>query len=239
MAAATVQRLDIIDKISINLVFEFIRQCEYEYFGDIRLQNAYYNIPMLVNHLCLFYYYICECFTVHGSAITLNNQCNTATITSDFDSTDQILWGEWQTVYGSIDIKVGSFSIYKWWFKILELDTKSDDIHIGIDSSNKTQLEVGFYSRDNKYHNYAYRSNGDLYKMQDQVACSGLSTGYQCDDIVTMQLDLRRKAIRFWVNEKDQGELFKNIKIKDIIYHLAVCLEGNSSIQLIKFERKP
>ena len=69
-----------IDEKIKDIVCGYIRRCQYLLPNN----NPYYNIPSLVEHLCITYYWISEYFTDHGNSITVNEQKNIATNTDDY-----------------------------------------------------------------------------------------------------------------------------------------------------------
>ena len=94
-----------IDDRIIYAVSGYLRRCQLL----IPRNNVYYNIPSLVEYLCINYYRITEYFTSHGNYITLN----------DDKSIAQTIVNQRDTVYGNIEINNTKPMIYKWIFKIL------------------------------------------------------------------------------------------------------------------------
>ena len=39
-----------------DLINGYIRECQAELFGDLVMENAYYNIPQLINTHCMAFY---------------------------------------------------------------------------------------------------------------------------------------------------------------------------------------
>eukprot|EP01084_Bolivina_argentea_P260304 439546_1 len=227
--------LDKVDENSIHLVFGYIRMHESNFFENYK--SVYYNIPTLVNHLCIFYYYIQECFSKHGSSIILNSRGDIATLNDKYNNSDEYYLGEWQSVYGLIDITNKKYKMCKWYIKILKFNPLVDCIHIGIDSSCKKHLDIGFYGASNKSYNYAYRSNGYVYKMEDSYGTK-IGNGFQDGDVLIMEFNLVNKTLGMCVNHRNEGIFFKDIIMNNTTYNLAICLEGNCSVQILEFHTK-
>ena len=91
-----------VDQRTKDIVIGYIKQCQ-------KLlpfkNNSYYNIPPLIEHVCIYYYWIKEYFTDHGDSIILNDDKNIATNTVD----------SYETVYGNILIKrIDNLYQIKW-----------------------------------------------------------------------------------------------------------------------------
>ena len=52
------ERLKYIPISTKYLIHGFIRKCQTELFGEIAVENPYYNIPPLINNYCLLFYEI-------------------------------------------------------------------------------------------------------------------------------------------------------------------------------------
>eukprot|EP01084_Bolivina_argentea_P165237 287087_1 len=109
------------------------KRTKYVVFGYCRSYKTN-NIPLLVQYLCIAYYWIQEKFTVHGDQINVDvsnkikgcNDCETA---------------KYNTTYGNkiIDINDKSINTYQWTFKLLNMTRREHNIDlpicIGIDAS--------------------------------------------------------------------------------------------------------
>ena len=64
------ERLKSIANPTKDLINGYIRVCQNELFGDIAIENPYYNIPPLINNHCILFY---EAYTWykkrHGNGI--------------------------------------------------------------------------------------------------------------------------------------------------------------------------
>ena len=112
-----------VDKRTLFTVSGFIRKCQKLLPHD----NVYYNIPSLVEHICISFYWIAEYFTIHTENILLTDNKNTA----------KTVGNSVTTVYGNIKVSDPSI-IYKWTFKA------EQGLGIGIDSSIKSTPENDF-----------------------------------------------------------------------------------------------
>ena len=61
---------------------------------------------------------------------------------------------------------------------------------------------------------------------------------FEAGDIIKIELNIKDKNIKFYVNGNDYGIEFIDIIIDERVFNLAVNFwESNQSVQLIKFER--
>eukprot|EP01084_Bolivina_argentea_P231709 390670_1 len=210
------------DQISTNLVFGYIRT----QFNKLFAKRE--NIPPIINWICLQYFWEREYFTSHHPGLKLNETNDIVTCNFPL-STSRVF-----TIFGNILIGFDNNTLYEWKIKILYLDTskyKNDnDIGIGI-ASHKAAVRGHFL--DQCKPSYCYLSNGFIESSDGSTYLYGEK--YKTNDTITMQLNLKRKMLKFYVNNKDQGIVKLKIDYKKL-YYLAIALEHqNTSMQIFAF----
>ena len=203
-------------------------------------QNPYYNIPEIVNQICINFYNNPEYFTKYNSDVIQLNDDKTMIIMPD-----GMFFGN-GTSYGNVDIIDDNRLKYIWKFKI-----KSCSYHtlmaIGIDSSSKAYVYEDFHDCDNKYPYYAFEiysssEEGVLYEYDQgstNVCVDYGDCGEEIHSIdeatVMMELNLKDKTLKYYINDIDQGVAFTNIYFdQDTIYNMAVYV-NSVNIELIDF----
>ena len=58
-----------VDDITKKIVFGYIARCQ----KILPKNNTYYNIPSLVSHICILYYWNPEFWSVYGNGIIVND----------------------------------------------------------------------------------------------------------------------------------------------------------------------
>lgn len=160
--------------------------------------NPYYNIPSLIKYVVIYYYYQREIFNKHGKLIKLTENNTVAT-----KEKAKI----YNNVFGSTSIDFSKNIIYKWEFKILDLDKYAPN-HIGI----------GICCQDDiKPHHYRCFIDENDCKENIRLLCWNTG-GTECtnnysvsndrlpfieDDIVKMELNTTQKTFTFTVNDKE------------------------------------
>ena len=193
--------------------------------------NPYYNIPELVNHICINFYNNSEYFTKYNeNNVELND-----------DTTIYMKNDNFASCYGSLNIMVDTYSKYIWKFKMLEFQGL---IAIGIDSSNKAHVDRDFYDCDNAnpyYANEIYANGmGILYSHDASNSYSNRYAFTRIDTIgslITMELNVKNRTLNYFINDIAQGNAFKNIYFdENTVYNMAVYGGGkNNTIQLTDF----
>eukprot|EP01083_Nonionella_stella_P064025 166510_1 len=179
------------------------------------------NIPPLVEHLCLTFFWMPEFFTIHGGNIMLNDTKSLAENRSD----------RIQTVYGNILLSA-SPKIYRWYFEIMW----GDEVSIGIDSSNKMHIMHDYTDKHhNKHHFYAYNDNGLLSSLK----LTNKKWGKACSpqNIIKMELNAKLRTLSYYLDNEMLGTAFAKVNLRHRTYHMAVCLPEDGEIELLHFEQ--
>ena len=188
--------------------------------------NPYYLIPSLVIHLILSFYFDPEYF---------ESDSNGYYKVSDDGKTVQKAGGSYNcSVYGHAVIPSHLGGIYEWTFKII---VEGISISIGITADIHKTFKKGFW-RNTNHSNYAAVYSGH------KASKNEFKYGYPIErirdgDIVKMHLDLNKKQLIFWINDKDLGPAWKNIDVgEDIQYKMAiVATSGKIKLELMDFKR--
>ena len=209
------------EKIIVN---GYIKKCQYL----LPSNEPYYNIPQLIYFTVIAFYHKCEYFTKHGDKIEINDKYDTATNKTS----------TYNTVYGNIDINGNESIIYVWKIKIILVDL----IIFGIDSSNKKHLNNRFSANytsgwiKNEFEFYGCGFSIDCIwsytkEIDDQECDYGIKKG----DIITMELNLRNKTLKWYINDQYINFILTKINFDNKKYNMAIELR-NSSVQLIDYQ---
>ena len=192
-------------------------------------QNPYYNIPQLVTHLCILYYYIPEFFEISGKNLVISDNGNLIT---------RINQSSWDcTAFGhNVIPSMKNNFIYKWYVKIIK--SNECGIMIGIVAGDWNQNKYKAFYPDNMGYAY-YCYSGEPYKQYTatEVRLSRKGKPKQ-GDTVCVELNMIKKHIVIHLNGKELGIAASNIQTADNIeYRFAVSMymEGNK-LKLTKFE---
>ena len=212
-----------IDEKTKFIVSGYIRKCQ------LLLQsknNAYYNIPLLVEHICISYYWIAEYFSKYGKgiAIKMDDSCS--------------------TLYGNIQIDHYPM-IYKWTFKIIQ---NIDQMDIGIadwDGADGDHIDDRFTESCQSYNDprrfYAMDERGLKISFHDRMYTRYSNHGrIDNGDLITMTLDinLSSSTLSYSINGEDQGIAFRDIEFKNKTYKMAIFMEcKQDQIQLVDFKQ--
>ena len=197
-------------------------------------ENSYYTIPALVIHLILSFFYNPEYFTIHGSRTKLNEDYDTFKFTKD-----QGNYGL-NTTYGNIEIHKEMYcNNFIWKFEIISIKTPIC-VAIGIDSSNKQYSESSFDSIMNDHTFYSYESIQSHSQMRGN---SGVKFDYgsiycTAKTTISMELDMKQKTLRYFVNGEDQGIAINDVNFaNDERYSVAISTDNDIKIKLLQFEQ--
>lgn len=201
-----------VDQRTVDIVNGYMRQAQLLLPYHL---NTYYNIPPLVNNICLNFYNNPDYFTVCNRGLTLKNQ-------HKMIDTASINYG---TCYGYVDItNVDEDCKYVWTFNVLSYP-RSCLLAIGIDASNKAHYSEDFHDCGNKNPYYGlelyHHASGELYSLQERGGAYGPQVGD--GDVIKMELSMTDKTIKYYINDNDHGVAFSDIIFgEDTIYHMAV-----------------
>ena len=207
-------------------------------FGYCRMNKSNTDIPSEVVFLCIKFYFQPEQFELSGDDISISD--NNTKITLDINYPT----GGSCSAYGHMIIPSISQYIYEWELKynndggwnyvIVEISSSADYANRGFSDTRNESYGYGYWSPSGskvrcKPGFYMEPSRGNRYGSK-----------YGQGDIIKIKLNLIKKELSFFVNDKDQGIAWKDIKCNDDIqYRLAVTLtQQNSSVSIISFVKK-
>ena len=221
-----------VDKMAHLLVFGYIHD-QKDLVSDM-------IIPSPIYLLCLVYYYINKiCGDKHSSLIEVSGENNeTITVIKEEDSLGidensdklEILLHSLRSNAPSCAYGydwIDSMSNKKVTYKI-KLVKLSNECQIGI-STTDTNFDSfcivnnTFYAIDEEGDKWCNFDGGTMFEDYDEICSYDIGQG----DTVTIELDLIKKTISFYINDKWKGIAFSNIDTgENIKYKLAVKLNN-------------
>ena len=204
-------------------------------YGRRVQKESLLNIPLMINYLCLAYYFHGEYFEKCGNNLEISN--GDATLTKTGKSRN---WKD--TAYLKIWIKSNIKQIASWKFrmdKIPDCDACFENIYIYFVSADNRMNDDCACLADVPYYGFGNRKATDARAIVGEVE-HGLGPGFDQGDIITISLDTSRAIIQAKMLDEDAKIIYKGIDINDQIqYKIAVQLWGeNTSITLLDFSLK-
>ena len=208
-------KLDKVDNKTKYVIFGFVRECQLL----LPKTSVYYNIPISFNHLIIAFYYQYEEFYKVSSNISLSQENRLLKV--DYR-------GDWCNAFGKLAIESMSKVHCYWKIKCVK-ETNNMFIgiatHRNIDSPyqyNYSHLFYAFFNDD------GYDEIGEIRTTdgQNEIAES-YGQGYKQGDIVTIDLNLKRRELKFHVNDNINDVAFDGIKCdENTTYYLAIGVLG-------------
>ena len=219
--------IDDVDQLTINLVNGFIKNAQKLF---VSYNDPYFNIPELVNKICISYCKTAEKFVLCGDGVTISgkNDSKIATVKN---------MAGWSCGYGAVEIDASTNlnKLYSWTF-----DRFGTWILIGI-TSKKNILNNFIANEKSGYHYmlhfgvkimYHYYGNIDNTTTFEEIWTKKVQT----KNTFRMELNLKDKCLRYIINDKVVAE--KNIYTKTT-YNMAVCISGDQRyLRLIDYKEK-
>ena len=221
-----------------DTVFGFIRGAQ----AMLPDNNHYYNIVTLIQHLILFYFhYPSDKFDVFDAEIyQLSNEDKT--VTNQGPSQDGLYCTKTGSCYGFMKINSMNGGIYRWKFCI---ETSKNSIGIGIADTTYAMLKTyNIYG----YHTLKCPTQSKFYGIWTNNTASSWDKGndtsnnipnFGTDDTLTMELNLNKNKLAFWLNSNDKAvHCFENIAIaEDVCYSIILCVNvRNDCVTLLNYE---
>lgn len=219
------------------------RSCVFGYVRECRLlfdaKDTYYHIPDIVKYLCLFYYHQREFFFVHGSNMKLNQE--KTRIVSLEKEIANTAFGNVET--NPINDNKENIKVYKWELKIIKMRENSNgSLYLGIDSvnpqRNKGICNCSSLDDTNSINSkYCYWDDGYI-ESNKRIITTVKSLREK--DIITIEYNLGKKKLIFYVNGKQKKIQYKqNEIIFRVEYRVVVCLSHpNDCVELMQFSAK-
>ena len=219
-----------VDDRTKMIVKGFIKQCQILFPQNV----PYYNIPTLVNHLCLLFYWQREFFQIfNGKRVELSeDKMEVRTFDNDSDT-------RWNTLYGNIvfDNESHPNTIIEYE---MDINISASNGALGIASSGKEQEDTNSliwndvvlpYSK----HIAAYALHGSsLYYIGDgRVKPRDRYVGYKVRDRIRMTINIAQSSLTFWSitqNKELGGYLDIDFSMK---YRFAISITNAQSVKLL------
>lgn len=218
-------------------------------FGYIRLESKLqqlnqYEIPKEIKNLCLMYFFEFEQFYEYDAK---KLKVSSSSEYRQNDIVEQIATGCWYSVYTRFIIdpqqQPNGIFIWKVQFTRPQERYKKASPAIGIVSVEHNPLDSycfmsynhQFYCWQTAWQNArTMKEKGDASVSPSYGGQRGLDTG----DIVTIQVDIKNKSLRFYLNDKDLGIAHGNIKM-EYKYKFAMSFaHSGHKMQLLDFVTK-
>ena len=226
MSSNIFERVKKVNKRDSLIVYGYLRECEKDLFSELRESNPYYNLPEIMQNVCLIYYHIADEWDpkyvgVHHK-LTKDRLC-IENISKDDDESSS---------YGTLI--ASSPGIYKWKLRLNHVPNLNYSywaVIIGIwktKSSKEPVLDTSFASITTKKTypwswGYAFDAmNGTLVNSSGTNAKTGGEYGKKCKtgDIIEIILDFDKLTLKFNINDQDMG--IAHSDIEDTEYRVAL-----------------
>ena len=191
------------------------------------------TIPLMINYLCLAYYFHGEYFEKCGNNLEISN--GAVTLTKIGKSRN---WRD--TAYGKIWIKSNMKQVASWKFridKIPDYDEFLADLYIYFVSHATRMNDDCAAFADRPFYGFDNKGASDASGIAGvEPKCDGIPEFNQ-GDIIIISLDTSQAIIQVKIRDEDAQIIYRNIYINDQIqYKIAVQLWGqNTSITLLDF----
>ena len=207
----------------------------------VRIQHKILNlhyIPFAVQSLFIIYYIDYDEFADTGSNITISNDKKMAKQNALPPTLLNI------HCFGSLIIQsLNNNNVYRWDLKITKLNPESYyNIMVGVSSKFKFRICMQLPTPQISMSHVIEYTFADGAYIYDESVWKWKNYGHRAmeNDIISIELDMGRSQVRFYINYKDQGIAYKDIKKgKDIKYRLAVgALSIGTEIRIINFRTR-
>jgi len=180
----------------------WVKYLIFGYIKQIQNEQSLTNIPLLINYLCILYFYENEYFDKIGDGITVSDDKLTITQTKPFKN-------NWMnTTYCKNWIESASNKVIKWKFKMNKFSgTWSHNVCIGITSTDQCQNSDFTESKIGTFYGF-----GDHIKLitNNDADYDYLSIGiFKENDEVLFILNLIEKKIYRQINNDEIHEFCK------------------------------
>ena len=210
-----------------DIVFGFINRSQKLFPYQ---QNPYYTIPALVGYTILPYYSAIEYFTDHGNEMMLNEERNSCKYFGAINA---------NTVYGAFKIHNKADYNKLIWNFAMYIPQSRTIAAIGISSGDKNNTNSTFVCSGSNviYAWQCYLQRATIYYSNDGYLDSksyGEKFTFR-DTKVGMEIDIKNKTLRYYLNDEDQGIALDDIDFKEKEYYLAITLDEKAHVKLLDF----
>ena len=225
--ALNLKDVQMVDDQTKLLIYGFNRECQRNLFP----QNIpYYNIPPIVNHICLLFYWQKDFFKYHGENIALSDDKMTAKVSTKRNG--------WVTVYGNntFNNKLYPNMIIEYE---MEINILPGDGAFGITSADKekehyTTLIWNQHVNEHRHEAvYTFHNQTMYYHGCGRKDVSERTCKHRNGDRVRMTIDISNKSLTFWSITQNK-RLGKYVDIDySITYRLAISMWGPQSVTIL------
>eukprot|EP01084_Bolivina_argentea_P164422 285852_1 len=213
---------------TMTLVIERIELLAHGYFGH----NNKQLVPLEIIYICISYIGNTDQWDKYSSnweAFTFLPNKGLLSGNRSFFDNDKASVKIWKNAFGTMVVKAGYTTI--WTLRILN---KNPNIFIGI--CNEIKCTKNMFDRFDGIGNNGYAlslKEGYIYhygKKKEYLTDTN-SIGY--NDVITMELNLLYGRLKYYINDRDCGEAYSNIRSEKCSYKLAVAMIQPDAIQLM------
>ena len=196
-----------------DLINGYIRKYQHKLFSHFK--NSYYNIPRIVNHICVAYIYEPERWDENCKPDHFITSDNTIRNTKD----------EQGSAFLTMRINKG---INRWKLQCNHVPHSYSWHVIGIWKTRFINPPTNKLFLTSHKNGYGYVLSGGYLSNPERAGCSGINYGIKCkdNDIIEMIVNFESLTISFKINDEDFGTAFK---IENTEYRAAVRLPTTGS----------
>ena len=211
---------------------------KYGVYGWIRKAEEELNlchIPHMISSICILYYHEDDIFDVRkmGKFVHVSDDKKCVT----FKNSKRYYW-QHCNLFGTINVPSTNDLHYRWDLKVHR--GSNDEFLIGISAAyDSFNIEEEAFEQTGPHYLF-YSGYGSLIFENNTQTWKEYGTGYGNNDKVSIELNLRRNKIKFYVNGIDQGVAYQGKVIKkdkDIYYRLLVAGYKSGKIEIIGFQK--
>ena len=222
-------KLKEIDATAKLTVHGFVRSIQ----ASLPETSAFYNIPPSICNIILIYYYLTDEFEIVSDRIQIHNNGKSIKMLDD-----AYLY-IWSSAFGSLAIDSDSEMHFYWKIQCVK---RTDTSFIGITNHRmlKEENNVWQYNREPNRIMYCLFSEGQIRSYDNEnfkeQKC-GTGRQYGEGDIITIDLDLENKEIRYTVNDLSVIPYHRSIETgENIKYYLAIAmLHAGHEMRIVDF----
>eukprot|EP01083_Nonionella_stella_P001639 4678_1 len=218
--ALDLKRVQSVDEKTKRIVYGFIRTSQ--------LQGSFckVNIPDIVQHICLLFYWQTEYFRWYGKGIQMSHDQLSINIEQGH--------GGWNTCYGNLEINTSNYPSCIIQYEV-EFNVKPSYGALGIASAETKNTNKLIWNRNKNHQNVYSYHNGSLYHIGDCSKTSGCYV-HKPQDKITMTVNIPEESLTFWsVTQEKQLGKYMGIDYSTT-FRFAVSLTGQQSISLLSFK---
>ena len=225
--AQSQRRYELLKSVNSNtkyLIYGYIHEME----KKLKLST---NIPSSIIDVCILFFFIREFLEKCGEDLVIDGGDTLTKISKD-------AWDN--AAFGSKWFESNTNDIIKWTIHVIAAgNDTSCGVNIGI-VSKEFGLNESFYriNSSKKYFPFYFNSNGNCIYDNGQFRSNYMKTYGLSNETLTMELNLKKAQLIFYLNEECYGVACDNIVKEDNVkYKFVISLfYCNAKIKLVDFE---